>query len=169
MKLSQKNVENWRFWKMTYFWVGHFEFFFASFHWKMQPISMRDHFFLHYGWFFQNLRKEAVRTFMHTTVSLLVHVVIEWPLILFVIHKTPYLPSEFYGLVFCLCLEQLRILRRKKAKNRHKNEWTPSVVVVGVSWHWLVITGSAHWVLLKRAGSLLAASKPASGWKKEQL
>ena len=30
---------------------------------------MRDHFFLHYGWFFQNLRKEAVRTFMHTTVA----------------------------------------------------------------------------------------------------
>ena len=30
---------------------------------------MRDHFFLHYGWFFQNLRKEAVRTFMHTTVG----------------------------------------------------------------------------------------------------
>ena len=29
---------------------------------------MRDHFFLHYGWFFQNLRKEAVRTLMHTTV-----------------------------------------------------------------------------------------------------
>ena len=25
-------------------------------------------FFLHYGWFFQNLGKEAVRTFMHTTV-----------------------------------------------------------------------------------------------------
>ena len=51
------------------FYVGHFDFFFASFHWKMQPISMRDHFFLHYGWFFQNLRKEAVRTFMHTTVD----------------------------------------------------------------------------------------------------
>jgi hypothetical protein len=30
---------------------------------------MRYHFFLHYGWFFQNLGKEAVRTFMHTTVS----------------------------------------------------------------------------------------------------
>jgi hypothetical protein len=29
---------------------------------------MRYHFFLHYGWFFQNLGKEAVRTFMHTTV-----------------------------------------------------------------------------------------------------
>ena len=37
----------------------------------MQPISMRDHFFLHYGWFFQNLGKEAVRTFMHTTVSII--------------------------------------------------------------------------------------------------
>ena len=32
---------------------------------------MRYHFFLHYGWFFQNLGKEAVRTFMHTTVCLL--------------------------------------------------------------------------------------------------
>ena len=29
---------------------------------------MRYHFFLQYGWFFQNLGKEAVRTFMHTTV-----------------------------------------------------------------------------------------------------
>ena len=30
---------------------------------------MSYHFFLHYGWFFQNLGKEAVRTFMHTTVN----------------------------------------------------------------------------------------------------
>ena len=31
---------------------------------------MKYHFFLHYGWFVQNLRKEAaaVPTFMHTTV-----------------------------------------------------------------------------------------------------
>ena len=29
---------------------------------------MRYHCFLHYGWFFQNLGKEAARTFMHTTV-----------------------------------------------------------------------------------------------------
>ena len=29
---------------------------------------MEYHFFLHYGQFFQNLGKEAVRTFMHTTV-----------------------------------------------------------------------------------------------------
>ena len=26
---------------------------------------------LHYGWFFQNLGKKAVRTFMHTSVDLL--------------------------------------------------------------------------------------------------
>ena len=31
---------------------------------------MRYHFFLHYGWVFQNLGKEAVRTFMHLTVIL---------------------------------------------------------------------------------------------------
>ena len=31
---------------------------------------MRYHFFLHYGWFFQNVGKEAVRTFMHTTVPI---------------------------------------------------------------------------------------------------
>ena len=53
---------------MTFFWVGHFEFFFTSFQWKTQPFHMKCHFFLHYGWFFQNLGKEAVRTFMHTTV-----------------------------------------------------------------------------------------------------
>ena len=41
MKFSQKNFENWRFWKMHFFWVGHFDFFFqkkkgffASFPWK---------------------------------------------------------------------------------------------------------------------------------------
>ena len=34
---------------------------------------MRCHFFLHYGWFFQNLGKEAVRTFMHTTVAPKLH------------------------------------------------------------------------------------------------
>ena len=45
-------------------------FFFASSHWKMQLIYMRYHFFLHYGWFFQNRGKEAVRTFMHTIVRI---------------------------------------------------------------------------------------------------
>ena len=32
---SQKNVENWRFWKMHFFWVGHFEFFFCFFPMKI--------------------------------------------------------------------------------------------------------------------------------------
>ena len=31
---------------------------------------MRYHFFLHYGWFFQNNGKEGWRTFMHTTVRI---------------------------------------------------------------------------------------------------
>ena len=34
-----------------------------------QPLHMRYHFFQHYGWFLQNLRKEAVRTNMHTIVA----------------------------------------------------------------------------------------------------
>ena len=27
MKISKKNIENWRNWKTQFFWVGHFEFF----------------------------------------------------------------------------------------------------------------------------------------------
>ena len=46
-----------------------FWFFFASSLWKIQPFYMRYHFFLHYGWFLQNLGKKAVLTFMHTTVN----------------------------------------------------------------------------------------------------
>jgi hypothetical protein len=34
MKFSQNNFENWRFWKTHFFWVGHFDFFFALFPWK---------------------------------------------------------------------------------------------------------------------------------------
>ena len=30
MKFSLKNIENWRFWKMTFFWVGHFGFLFSK-------------------------------------------------------------------------------------------------------------------------------------------
>ena len=57
------------FWQtFSVFKVGHFDFFFASSQGKKQPVYMRYHFFLHYGWFFQNLGKEAVRTLMHTTV-----------------------------------------------------------------------------------------------------
>ena len=56
-------------------WASHFEFFFREkifflLHLKgnKQPLSMRYHFFLHYGWFLQNLKKETVWTNMHTTV-----------------------------------------------------------------------------------------------------
>jgi hypothetical protein len=31
---------------------------------------MRQHLFLHYGWFLQNLKKGCIRTNMHTTVHL---------------------------------------------------------------------------------------------------
>ena len=30
MKFSWKNIENWRSWKMSFFWVGLFEFFFSK-------------------------------------------------------------------------------------------------------------------------------------------
>ena len=62
---------------MSFFLVGHFEFcffqkknlllFFSDD--KNLGFHMRCHFFLHYGWFLQNLGKEAVRTNMHTTVE----------------------------------------------------------------------------------------------------
>ena len=29
-RFSRKNFENWRFWKMSFFWVSHFEFFFLK-------------------------------------------------------------------------------------------------------------------------------------------
>ena len=76
MKFSWKNIEIWRSWKMSFFLVGHFEFLFAKkfffffFNEKNLGFHMRYHFFLHYGWFLQNLGKEAVRTNMHTTVGI---------------------------------------------------------------------------------------------------
>jgi hypothetical protein len=35
-----------------------------------QPIHMRYHLFLHYGWFLQNLGKDLIQTNMHTTITL---------------------------------------------------------------------------------------------------
>ena len=35
---------------------------------KDQGFHMRYHFFLYYGWFLQNLRKDFIGTNMHTTV-----------------------------------------------------------------------------------------------------
>ena len=56
IKFSWKNIKNWRSWKMSFFWVGYFEFFestilifFASYQWKMQPAHMSYHLFLLYG------------------------------------------------------------------------------------------------------------------------
>jgi hypothetical protein len=59
MKFSWKNIENWQSWKMRFFWVGHFDFFFFLLHLNedKQPVHMRYHLFLHYGWFLQNLGK----------------------------------------------------------------------------------------------------------------
>ena len=37
---------------------------------KTKGFHMRYHFFLYYGWFLQNLRKDFIRTNMHTTVVL---------------------------------------------------------------------------------------------------
>ena len=59
---------------------------------------MRYHFFLHYGWFFQNLGKEAVRTFMHTTVSGLNYQVLKWAL--FDIKMIVKRGLEFFILIF---------------------------------------------------------------------
>ena len=44
------------------------DFFLLHLNENKQPVHMRCHLFLHYGWFLQNLGKEAVRTNMHTTV-----------------------------------------------------------------------------------------------------
>ena len=85
MKISWKNIENWRSWKMRFFLGGHYEFsksailnflirpfwsFLLHISEKLSPFIWGIIFFLHYGWFFQNLAKEAVRTLMHTTVQL---------------------------------------------------------------------------------------------------
>jgi hypothetical protein len=65
-KISWKSNENWRSWKMRFFEAAILNYFFQKKK-KNCVISnhMRYHFFLHYGWFLQNLGKEAVRTNMH--------------------------------------------------------------------------------------------------------
>ena len=39
-EIFTKNIENWRFWKMTFFWVDHFEFFFSK---KNKNILLHSH------------------------------------------------------------------------------------------------------------------------------
>ena len=77
MKISWKNIENWRSWKMRFFWGGHFEFsktailifFLLHISEKPSPFIWGIIFFCTMDGFFQNLGKEGRRTFMHTTVS----------------------------------------------------------------------------------------------------
>ena len=68
-----KNIENWRSWKMAFFQAAILDFFFKFFlhhlNENKQPIHMRYHLFLHYGWFLQNLGKYFVQTNMHMTVA----------------------------------------------------------------------------------------------------
>ncbi len=90
------------------FWIFEsaiLNFFFASSHWKIQPFYMRYHFFLHYGWFFQNLRKEAVRTFMHTTVVLIL--VCTWFYIIFLN-------------IWCLCWPWISLNIEVQIKKKNK-------------------------------------------------
>ena len=47
--------------KLSFFFVGHFE--------NNLGFHIRYHFFLHYGWFLQNLGKGFIRTNMHMTVA----------------------------------------------------------------------------------------------------
>ena len=76
MKFLKKNIQNWRSWKMTFFWVGHFEFFFSNKNWffiffpmkNNLAVLMRYHLFLQYGWLLQNLGKDFIQSIMHTTV-----------------------------------------------------------------------------------------------------
>ena len=52
------------------FFFYFFIFFKLHLNENKQPFHMRYHFFLHIGHFLQNLGKEAVRTNMHTTVTM---------------------------------------------------------------------------------------------------
>ena len=77
-KFSRKNIENWRspendllfrFWFLVFgYWVVQKKFFLFFLNEKTKGFHMRQHLFLHYGWFLQNLEKGFIRTNMHTTV-----------------------------------------------------------------------------------------------------
>ena len=68
MKFSWKNIENWRSWKMRFFWGGHFEFFLLHICEKSSPFVWGNIFFCTMDVFFQNLGKDFILTNMHTTV-----------------------------------------------------------------------------------------------------
>ena len=75
LKFSQKNIENWQSWKMTFCFVflflviGVFKICFLFFrNENHHGFHMRQRLFLHYGWFLQNLEEGFIRTNMHTNV-----------------------------------------------------------------------------------------------------
>ena len=63
MKFLKKNIENW----WSFFLVSHFEFKKKIMKTTLASI-MRYHFFMHYGWFLQNLGEDFNRTNMHAIV-----------------------------------------------------------------------------------------------------
>ena len=76
----RKNLHKGTGTKTTYFFLSNCSIFqpflILCLHFKenKQPVHMRYHFFLHYGWFLQNLGKKAVRTNMHKTVSWVLYI-----------------------------------------------------------------------------------------------
>ena len=54
--------------KWGFFELAILNFFLPHLNENKQPVYMRYHLFLHYGWFFQNLGKDFIRTNVHTTV-----------------------------------------------------------------------------------------------------
>ena len=90
MKFSQK-----KYWVLAeleneFFWGGHFDFFFKkNLFFLLHLRYIRYNLFLHYGWFLQNLAKEAVWNNMHTTV----------PWILFFLWIPPQNFAQFFTFV----------------------------------------------------------------------
>ena len=69
---------------------------------------MRYHFFLHYGWFLQNLRKEALPSFMHTTVRFSICLHLKQSRKLYSFHVSGIIP-KFCVSVFLKCNVQVTI------------------------------------------------------------
>ena len=75
MKFSKKNIEDWLSWKMSFFWVGHFDFFFPKIFFlphlneNKQPFDMRYPFFSALWMVSLESWKRGCPNYMHTTLS----------------------------------------------------------------------------------------------------
>ena len=72
-EIFEKNIENWRSWKMKFcfvfcYFVFKKKYIFVFLNKNYHGFHMSWCLFLHYGWFLQNLEKGCTRTNMHTTV-----------------------------------------------------------------------------------------------------